>query len=291
MKKIKYLLLLLVIPLLFSGCTLFKMDTMEDISIVTTNYPLEFVTRYLYGKHSIIKSMYPDGTDISKYKITDAMIENFSKEDLFIYLGYGDDKDIAKKLINSRQNNLLLIDGSRGMSPDYESELWLNPNNLIMIAQNINYGLSQYITSNYLVKEIQDNFEELSVKLSELDAEYRLTCENAPSKTIVTSTKYLNFLKNYGFNVISLDDDNNAIEKTMNEVNELISNGTINYIYTLKDVEVGQNANTILENNTNVKKIELKKIDNISSEERNNGDDYFTMMNYNLEELKKETYN
>ena len=289
MKKIKYLLLLCVVSLLLSGCTLFKMDTMEDISVVTTNYPLEYVTRYLYGDHAIIKSMYPDGTNISTYKITDTMIDNFSKEDLFIYLGFGDDKDVAVKLIN-RKNGLLIIDGSRGMSPDYEDELWLNPNNLIMIAQNISYGLSQYINSAYLVKEIEDNYEELSVKLSELDAEYRLTCENAPSKTIVTSTKYLNFLKKYGYNVISLDDDNSAIEKSMAEVNELIDNGEIKYLYTLKDVELGKNATTLLETNKNIQKLELKQIDNITTEERDNGDDYFTMMNYNLDEIKKETY-
>lgn len=289
MKKIKYLLLICLVPLLLSGCTLFKMDTMEDISVVTTNYPLEYVTRFLYGDHAIIKSMYPDGTNLSTYKITDTMIDNFSKEDLFIYLGFGDDKDVAVKLIN-RKNGLLIIDGSRGMSPDYEDELWLNPNNLIMIAQNISYGLSQYISSSYLVKEIEENYEELSVKLSELDAEYRLTCENAPSKTIVTSTKYLNFLKKYGYNVISLDDDNSAIEKSMAEVNDLIENGSIKYLYTLKDVELGKNATTLLENNTNIKKIELKRIDNITTEERDNGDDYFTMMNYNLDEIKKETY-
>ncbi len=289
MKKFKFLILISLLSIIMSGCTLFKVDNMEDISIITTNYPLEYVTRYLYGDHAIIKSIYPDGVNISKHEVTDASIDSFSKEDLFIYLGYGKDKDIAVKLIN-KKNGLLIIDGSRGMSPDYELELWLNPNNLIMISQNINYGLSQYITSSYLVKEIEEKYEELSVKLSELDAEYRLTAENASSKTIVSSTKYLNFLKNYGFNVISLDDDNSAIEKTVAEVNEMISDGRINYIYTLEDFEVGVNANTILENNTNVTKIVLKNIGRITTDERNNGDDYFTMMNYNLEELKKETY-
>lgn len=289
MKKLRYLFVFTLLSVLLSGCTLFKMDTMEDISVVTTNYPLEFVTRTLYGKHAIIKSMYPDGTKISTYKITDNMIDNFSKEDLFIYNGYGGDKDIAVKLIN-RKNGLLIIDGSHGMSPDYESDLWLYPPNLIMIAQNIKYGLSQYISSTYLVKEIDENFEDLSVKLSELDAEYKLTCENASSKTIVTSTKYLTYLRKYGYDVISLDDDNNAIEKTMSEVSEMIADGRINYIYTLKDVDIGKNATTIIENNKNVKTIELKRIDNITGEERDNGDDYFTMMNYNLDEIKKETY-
>ena len=289
MKKIKYILGLLIVTILLSGCTLFKVDSMDDISIITTNYPLEFVTRYLYGNHSIIKSMYPDGVNISTYEITDQMIENFSKEDLFIYLGYGNDKDIAVKLIN-KSNGLLIIDGSHGMKPDYLEELWLYPPNLIMLAQNIKIGLSQYINSAYLVKEIEENYEELTLKLSELDAEYKLTCENASTKTIVTSSKYLNYLKKYGFNVISLDDDNKAIEKTINEVNDMINDGRVTHIFTLENVPISEAANTILENNNKVSKIELKKADSITGDQRNNSEDYFTILNNNLDEIKKETY-
>ncbi len=289
MKKIKYILGLLIVTILLSGCTLFKVDSMDDISIITTNYPLEFVTRYLYGNHSIIKSMYPDGVNISTYEITDQMIENFSKEDLFIYLGYGNDKDIAVKLIN-KSNGLLIIDGSHGMKPDYLEELWLYPPNLIMLAQNIKIGLSQYINSAYLVKEIEENYEELTLKLSELDAEYKLTCENASTKTIVTSSKYLNYLKKYGFNVISLDDDNKAIEKTINDVNDMINDGRVTHIFTLENVPISEAANTILENNNKVSKIELKKADSITGDQRNNSEDYFTILNNNLDEIKKETY-
>jgi zinc transport system substrate-binding protein len=159
-----------------------------------------------------------------------------------------------------------------------------------MLAQNIKIGLTQYINSNYLVKEIEDNYDELSLKLSELDADIKLTAENASSKTIVTSTKKLNYLKTYGFNVISLDDDNTAIDKTLVEVNEMISDGRINYIYSLENVAPSKEAQTILENNTRVKELVLKRADNVTTEERDNGDDYFTIMNYNLDQIKKETY-
>ena len=51
MKKIKYLgVLFILIILATTGC--FKRDNLEGIEIVTTVYPLEFVTDYLYGEHS-----------------------------------------------------------------------------------------------------------------------------------------------------------------------------------------------------------------------------------------------
>ena len=289
MKRFKLLIVLLIGIIFLPGCSLFKVDTMDNINIITTNYSIEFVTQYLYGDHSLVKSIYPDGVDNSSYDISDKMIDNYSKEDLFIYLGYGKDKDIAVKLIN-KQNGLLIIDGAHGMSPDYEEELWLYPPNLIMLAQNIKIGLSQYIDSSYLIKGVEENYEELSLKLSELDADYKLTCDNAPSKTIVTSTKKLNYLKNYGYNVISLDDDNTALSKSLVEVNDMIEKGAINYIYSLENVTLSKEAQDILDNNKKVTEIKLRKLDMVTAEDRDNSDDYFSLMNKNLEEIKKETY-
>ena len=289
MKKLKLFLLgLLFLPIL-SGCDLFKMDNMEDISIVTTNYSLEFILKTLYGNHSLIKSIYPDGTDVSTYELSEKALDNYSKEDLFVYVSFGNDKDTAVKLLD-RNKKLLIIDGSMGMSPDYLEELWLNPSNLLMVAQNIKNGLTEYITSNYLIKEIEDNYEELKLKLSELDAEIKLTAENANSKTIVTATKSLNYLRKYGFNVISLDTDNEALDKTVKEVTDMISVNSIKYIYTLENVEDNETVKLLLENNSTLSEIKLKKLDSISDEERNNGDDYFKLMQYNLEQIKKETY-
>ena len=56
MKKIKYILALLIIILL-TGCDLLKRDTMEDITIITTIYPLEYALDYLYGDNAIINSI------------------------------------------------------------------------------------------------------------------------------------------------------------------------------------------------------------------------------------------
>lgn len=289
MKKFKLLLLTICTTLLFTGCEIFKMDNMEDINIVTTSYPLEFIIKTLYGKHSLVKSIYPDGTDIRTYEINDKMIDNYSKEDLFVYVSFGNDKDIAVRLLD-KNKKLLIIDGSLGMSPDYIEELWLNPSNLLMVAQNIKNGLTQYIDNNYLIKEIENNYEELKLKLSELDAEIKLTAENAASKTIVTATKSLNYLKKYGFNVISLDDDNVSIDKSLKEVTDMANVSTIKYIYTLENTPQNDAVKSLLENNSSLTEIKLKRLDNITTEERNNNDDYFKLMQYNIEQIKKETY-
>ena len=289
MKKFKLFLLSIISILLFSGCELFKLDTMEGINIITTSYPLEFIIKQLYGEHCLVKSIYPDGVNISTYEVNNKMLENYSKEDLFVYVSASNDKDIAVKLLD-KNKKLLIIDGSLGMSPDYIEELWLNPSNLLMVAQNIKNGLIEYVDNTSLIKEIEDKYEELKLKLSELDAEIKLTAENATSNTIVVANKSLNYLKKYGFKVISLDDDNTALDKTVIEVTSMINSNSIKYIYSLENTEDNETVKLLLENNSSLTEIKLKKLDNITSDERNNNDDYFKLMQYNLEQIKKETY-
>jgi zinc transport system substrate-binding protein len=289
MKRFKMFILPVIAMLLLCGCDFFKVDNMEDIDIITTNYPLEYIVKTLYGEHSLVKSIFPDGEDTYTYELNDKAIKNFSSEDLFVYVGYGRDKDIAVSLLN-KNKKLLLIDGSLGMKPDYIDELWLNPSNMLMVALNVKNGLIEYINNSYLIKEIEKNYEELKLKLSMLDADIKLTAENGTSKTIVTGSKSLNYLKKYGFNVISLDDDNPAIEKTMQEVSKLADVNAVKYIYTLENAPDNPNVNLLLENNSNLTLIKLKRMDSITDSERHIGDDYFTLMNKNLDEIKKEVY-
>ena len=64
MKKSKLLLLTLAITLLLTGC--FKRDNMDNISIYTTTYPIEYLVNYIYGYNSNINSIYPKGVKIFK---------------------------------------------------------------------------------------------------------------------------------------------------------------------------------------------------------------------------------
>lgn len=288
MKRFK-ILFVLFMAFMFTGCDFIKVDNMEDIDIITTSYPLEFVLTTLYGEHATINSIYPDGVDTYTFTLSDDNLKSFSKEDLFVYVSFGRDKDIARNLLN-RNKDMLMIDGSLGMKPDYIDELWLNPSNMLMVSLNVRNGLTEYINNSYLIKEIDEKYEELKLKLSMLDAEIKLTAENSTSNIIVTGNKSLNYLKKYGFNIISLDDDNPALEKTIQEVTEMAKLSKIKFIFTLENSPENEAVKLLLENNSNLKELKLKRLDSITDEERSNGVDYFTLMDYNIEQIKKETY-
>lgn len=289
MKKTKILLFgLMIITLLSTGC--FKRDNLEGIEIITTVYPLEFVTNNLYGEHSIINSVYPDGIDTKNYTLSNKEINDYSKKKLFIYNRITGDKDIALSFLQKNEK-ILIIDATYGMEIAYgEEELWLNPSNLLMMTQNIKNGLQEYITNSYLEKEIDNKYEEIKVSLSELDAEFKLTAENATRKTLVVNNNSLKYLEKYGFEIISLDDSTNPIsEKVIDDVVAKIKANEVKHLFVLENTSLSEVFQKVVAE-TGVETFTYRRLDSITDEERNEKENYFTIMNNNIELLRDELY-
>ncbi len=287
-KRMKFIFLGILVLLGTTGC--FKRDSLENIKIVTTVYPVEYITNILYGEHSLVSSLYPNETDSFHYELTNKQIQDYSSQDLFIYNGNTDDKDIAFEFLN-KNKNLMIIDAAYGMDITYhEAELWLNPSNLLMLSQNIRNGLKEYISNSYLKKEIDKSYETLKVSLSEVDAEFRLTANNASKKILVVNSDALKFLEKYGFEVISLDDTSVTIQdKTITQVKELIAIGKVKHIFLLENEKNSAILEEILKSTT-VETSTFRRLDTITDLERENHDTYLTLMSHNIELLKAEVY-
>ena len=208
MKKIKGLLfIILLIPFFVTGCT---NDSMDNIEVIVTNYPNEYVVKNLYGEHSTIKSIYPDGVDISTYEISNKEKNEYAKKDLFVYNGLLEkERNLAVDLL-AINPDLKIIDTAYVLETDYSpEELWLNPSSLLMMSQNVRLSLNEYVTSTYLKKEVDTAYDELKIKLSEIDAEYRVAVESTDNKTIIVADSALKYLEKFGLNVICIDSDAN----------------------------------------------------------------------------------
>ena len=71
MKKFFKLLSIILLLFTITGC---KSDSMEDIDIYTTVYPIEYITSRLYSNYSNIYSIYPDGVNVNEYTLTKKQI-------------------------------------------------------------------------------------------------------------------------------------------------------------------------------------------------------------------------
>lgn len=286
--KRKIFSILLLVSILCTGCL--KKDNLEGVEIVTTSYPYEYIANYLYGEHALVTSIYPDGTDIKNYELSEKVINDYSKKELFIYSGLSSNKDLALELLE-RNKNLMIIDATSGMETIYgEEELWLNPSNLLMISQNIKNGLNQYIKNNYLKKEIDDAYHNIKIELSALDAEIRLTAQNATRTTIIVGSDSLLFLEKYGFNVISLDNRKKTVtDKAISDVKALIQKGEVKHIFLLDHDKTNDIIKKLIAD-TKVATYTYKRLDNMTDMERNNGENYMTLMKSNIDLLKSELY-
>ncbi len=286
MKKITKLLLIVFSGvLLTTGC--FKNDTMEDIDIVVTKYPIEYAINELYGDYSTITSIYPNGINTEEYNLTDKKIKEYSKKDLFIYNGLSKENDIAIDFIN-KNKKLKLIDISNGLEViDNEEELWFNPSNYLMIAQNIKNDLSSYINSTVILQNINANYEKLKLTISTYDAQLNTIAENANNKNIVVTNNAFKFLERYGFTVYSLDEKNYS-SAAYNSALTLAQNKNISYIFSLDGDEETDKVKNLL--NLGLTKVTINRLGNLDDVARNNKIDYITIMDSFLENLRQEVY-
>ncbi len=287
MRKCKYLLLFIL--LMVTGCL--ERDTMDNIQIKTTSYPIQYITERIYGEHSTVERIYPNGSTEDDV-ISDKLLKDYSKTDLFIFNGLDTkEQDYRDKMLSYNQK-LKLIDVAPVNSMVYEhaiEELWLDPMNLLAMANHLKKRLKEYIDSAYLTNDIDKNYQQLKQDLIQLDADYREMAERANKKTIVVSDDAFLFLEKYGITVISLEENENLTEKAIHDVYEMIDNNEIQYLYTIHGMKQNDTVSKI-QKETGVEFIELHNLFSKTEEEDNQNADYFTLMRDNLEKLKKQLY-
>lgn len=286
MKKV--LVLCLTCLLFLCGCL--KRDTMEDITIYTSYYPLEYITNALYGNNSKVYSIYPDGTNPNDTTLTEKQLSDYSNGSLFIFSGLSNEKNYLYDMLKNNKD-LKIIDSTLSMQTNEEygnriEELWLDPNNLLMIARNIKDGLDEYINNYYLKNEIENNYSNLKIELSQMSANLHLIAETADNPTLVVSSDVFKFLENYGFTIYSLEKSD---EKTIKIVSNLMKNKKINYIFLLSSDEETETIKKLNET-YGTKLVIFNSLATISVDDRNDKKDYLSIMKENINLIKQEVF-
>ena len=98
----------------------------------------------------------------------------------------------------------------------------------------------------------------------------------------------LNYLEKFGLKVYCIDAD--ASDKTIADVEELFNKKEVSYILSFKNTEMNSIAKEMLDKYSNIKTIELHKLNILTDKERENKEDYLTIMQNNLTLLNQELY-
>ena len=278
--------ILLIGILLLSGCSF--NDDFSDKLIYTTSYPIEYATSMLYGDYGKISSVYPNGAD-TKYEVTEKKKDIYSKGEKFIYSGIANEGYLARDLLN-KNGNLQIIDATKGLQASTTiTSSWLDPSNYLMRCSNIKAGLIEYTSNVYTKENIEENYNLLNEKVSELDVALYDIGKNGNYNTILATSNVFNYLTKYNINVISLDTNNDAIDRAYSDAKKAISDKSIQYIYYIEGEEFNEQQEKLVTDNSLVK-VAINNLFTLSDEERNENKNYITLMNEIIDNYKKELY-
>lgn len=284
MKKLFYSVILFSLLFITSGC--FDWNNLDNATIYTTVYPIEYLVENLYSNYKSSSSIYPTGADVANYSLTDKQVLDFSKGTLFVYNGITNEKQIAKSFIN-KNKQMKIIDVAKGLKYTYGvEELWLSPSNYLMLATNFKNNLEKLVGSKYTNDEIETKYHDLEETLSIMDAEIRkiaTTAKESNRNTLVVTKKIFKFLENYGFNIICLEDyeENSA---NLNTLKNNFRNGTYKYLFKRNDED---NSGIIedLKKNYNATVLDINMMNTLTNEDST----YLTIMNELVTDLKNAT--
>lgn len=285
LKKISSLTIILglLIILCTTSCSL-KTDNLENATIYTTVYPINYLTQYLYGEYANISSIYPQDCDLNNYKLTEKQIKSYAKGDLFIYNGLTDEKLITKDLLNQNKN-LIIIDASNSLNLKNDpTELWLSPNNFLMLAKNIKDNLDENLTNKFIIESINTNYKKFEEEISIMDASLHSLgkkAQDSGNNIIVTSNNTFKYLETYGFEVVSLADEANQKENKLNAIKNNFKSGRYKYILA---ADIDNLEDPITKDIIDNYKAEVVMVDTLSISLTS---DYFEKMTTYIEDLKR----
>lgn len=285
MKKILLFLGIICLGLLSTGCLNNKSNKGK---VYTTVYPITFITNYLYDSNDI-NSIYPLDADTENYRLTKKQIKEYANSEIFIYNGLTNEKEVAKDFINSNKN-IVTIDASEKINYHYAlEEIWLSPNNFLMLAKNIKQYLIKNIENQETIRNIESNYKKLEDEISIMDAELRSISkeakENSKSQTLVVSSNKFKYLENYGFEIISLDENENISENNLNNIKNNFKNEKYKYILVPKGTENSELINSLV-NDYGAQITPINIMYTLSKDDESKNENYLSLMNTYIDNIR-----
>lgn len=176
-----------------------------------------------------------------------------------------------------------------GHHHEFDPHLWLSPYRATLLVSNIRDGLiAKYPEHKELFEQNATAYLE---KLNTLDHSYRETLSAAKQKCFVTQHAAFAYLaQDYGLKQVSITGLSADVEPTLSRMEELsqyIHRYGIHYIYFEENAKAS--VAEALAKETGVELLVLNPLESLTEEQMKNGETYLSIINSNLEALKKTT--
>ena len=307
----KYLLTATVMigALLFAACgnTNKEADKKEDLTIVTTFYPIYDFTKEIVGDEGNVKLLITAGTEPHDFEPSAKERAEISDADVFVYNSSDMEffVDSLKDSVDSKQT--LMIEAAKGIdrlesqeadeheeseeghdhAHEYDPHVWLDPVLAIKEVRTIAGELGEKYPDK---KEIfTKNADAYIKKLEALDQKYSEELKNATNRTFVTQHAAFAYLANqYNLEQVAISGvspDQEPTPSRLAELKEFVKKNNIKVIYF--EENASSKVAETLSNETGVKLEVLNPLESLTNEQIKAGENYISVMEKNLEALKE----
>ncbi|WP_091018154.1 metal ABC transporter substrate-binding protein [Paenibacillus amylolyticus] len=291
------------------------------VNVVTTFYPVYAFTTAIGGEDANVINLLPTGVEPHDWTPKSQDIVNTSKAQLFFYNGAGlegwvpnflkslNSDTQVKSVAVSEGVKLLTAEGDdgHGHGEEHEDEhadehtdeatsedvadhhidphTWVSPNSAMIMAENIKNSLVE--TDPDHKAGYEQRYEELRTKLETLDQRFTDELANVPNNEIVVSHQAFGYLaRDYGLTqhaIMGLSPDAEPTGQDIVKLAKLVKDEGIKYIF-FEELVSDKLAKT-LASEAGVETMVLNPVEGLTKEQATNGDDYFTLMEKNLQNL------
>lgn len=300
-----FISILLPLSLLILGCEN-KQKTKKNskqLTVYTTVYPLQYFTERIGGEYVKVDTIYPPGADEHTFEPTQRDMMNLVDADLFFYVGLGLEGFVDKAKDTLKNDKVEMVSTadhiSFGDNPPIDQEqdaehnqsidphVWLDPIYAKDLAKSIKDSLVKKMPEQ---KETFDhNYQELTKELEKLNQSFESTAKSAKYKEIVVAhAAYGYWEKRYGIKQISISGLSTTNEPSQKKLEEIISKAKQDHIkYIIFEQNVTSKLTKIVEDEVGAKSLTLHNLSVLTKENINNKDNYFTIMDKNIQTLNK----
>lgn len=279
-------------PFVLSSCV--NEHDQDKLLIYTSFYVMEDFAKKLSGNYAVVKNLVPAGSDVHDYEPTTKDLVNLSQAHLFIYNGAHLEHFInpLKEVMKDENPSLIFVETSLSLELLEEGNFidphtWLSPMNAkkqMKVIKDALVGVDvkhqSYYESQYLKYE---------TKFNELDDLYLTFLQDAAGQYLITAHAAFGYLA-HAYNLINLpigsyESSEEPTQQNIAYIINIINEHNIAYIYGENNAP--NHAILTILDATNAKFEILYTIEGLTSEQRENHDDYFSLMKDNLLALMK----
>lgn len=295
------LLPIIIVLVAFSGVYFLTQEEKieKEILVATSFYPLYDLASHIGGERTDVLNLTPLGVDPHEFEPSLKDIAILEKADIFLYNGSGLDPWAEKKEKELRDKGVLVLEMSSFFSihednnhhgDDHHHQedphIWLDPLIMKEMTEIVFDSLIEVDKDgeNYY-KERKDNLVSL---LEKLDNNYKEELKDCRLSSVVISHASLHYLaERYGFQMIAISGISPLEEPSsqkLAEITEMVKEKGIGHIFF--ETTIPSTLSETIAKETGTETLVFNPVSSLTKKDLEEGKNYFSVMEENLEQLK-----